>query len=317
MPGPVNRQTVGFSSSDGHSQIKGLLWQAAGTTASSPKGIVQIVHGMTEYVGRYEDFARFLASAGYVVCGHDHIGHGKSVSDPADWGHMPVAGGKDILVDDVDQLRRLVSARFARSVPYYLFGHSMGSLVVRTYLTSHAEGLAGAIICGTAHKPVFVSKAGNYLARVVARRKGERAVSPLLHSLADGAYSKAVPNARTEFDWLSADEGNVDAFIADEQCGFPFTAGGYATLTALSEHAARLDQAALVPCELPMLYISGALDPVGDNGEGVRAAADLMSHAGIRDVKVTLYEGMRHEILNEADHVRVYEDVLAWLGEHR
>lgn len=278
---------------------------------------MQIVHGMSEYTGRYEQFARFLASAGYVVCGHDHIGHGKSVAAPADRGHMPVAGGVDVLLGDVDQLRKLVSARFARSVPYYLFGHSMGSFVVRVYITQHAAGLSGAVLCGTGNKPIFVSKTGNLLARAVAKAKGERVVSPFLHAHADGAYARAVPQARTEFDWLSANEANVDAYMADEMCGFPFTAGGYATLTGLTEAAARLELAARVPRGLPLLYVSGAQDPVGDNGEGVRAAADLMRHAGVDDVEVILYEGMRHEILNEAEHDRVFEDVLAWLGAHR
>lgn len=316
MPDAVERATLGFSSKDGRSQIKGLLWQPVGTTASSPRAIVQIVHGMTEYVGRYDEFARFLAAQGFVVCGHDHIGHGKSVPSRDDWGHMPAREGEDILVDDVDELRRLVSARFARSVPYFIFGHSMGSFITRVYLTRYAEGLAGAVLCGTGNKSLAVSKAGNLLARAIARRKGERAISPFLHSMADGAYSKAIPDARTPFDWLSADEANVDAFIADEACGFPFTVGAYAALTALTRDAARLDLASRIPHDLPLLFIAGAHDPVGDNGEGVRAAAELVRTAGVKSVDVVLYEGMRHEILNEAGRERVYADVLAWLGAH-
>lgn len=316
MPDAVERATLGFSSKDGRSQIKGLLWQPAGTTASSPRAIVQIVHGMTEYVGRYDEFARFLAAQGFVVCGHDHIGHGKSVPSREDWGHMPAREGEDILVDDVDELRRLVSARFARSVPYFIFGHSMGSFITRVYLTRYAEGLAGAVLCGTGNKSLAVSKAGNLLARAIARRKGERAISPFLHSMADGAYSKAIPDARTPFDWLSADEANVDAFIADEACGFPFTVGAYAALTALTRDAARLDLASRIPHDLPLLFIAGAHDPVGDNGEGVRAAAELVRTAGVKSVDVVLYEGMRHEILNEAGRERVYADVLTWLGAH-
>lgn len=313
----VERQTLGFSSKDASSQIKGLLWQLQGTKPSSPRGIVQIVHGMTEYVGRYDAFARFLASEGYVVCGHDHIGHGKSVSDSADWGHMPVEGGREALVEDVGQLRSLVSARYARSVPYFIFGHSMGSLILRNYLAGHGEGLAGAVICGTANKPVAVSRLGNFLARYLAKRKGERYVSSFLHSMADGAYSKAIPNPRTPFDWLSVNEANVDAFIADEACGFPFTVGAYAALTSLSADAARVDLAVRVPHDLPLLFIAGENDPVGASGKGVYAAADVMRMAGVSSIDVILYEGMRHEILNEAESGKVYADVLAWLEKHR
>ncbi|WP_165172077.1 alpha/beta fold hydrolase [Adlercreutzia sp. ZJ242] len=313
---PVERTALGFSSADGKSQIKGLLWRPAGA-APSVRGIVQIVHGMSEHAGRYDAFARELAAHGYVACAHDHIGHGKSVTDPEDWGHMPARGGAEVLVEDVDALRRLVSARFARSVPYFVFGHSMGSFVTRVYLTRHAEGLAGAILCGTGNKPRAVSKAGNVIARTIARVSGERAASPFLRSVADGAYSRAVENARTPFDWLSANEANVDAFIADELCGRPFTAGGYAALTALTYDAARLDLAAKIPPDLPILFIAGSHDPVGDNGEGVRASAEIMRAAGVESVEVVLYQGMRHEILNEDGRERVYADVLTWLEAHR
>lgn len=156
----------------------------------------------------------------------------------------------------------------------------------------------------------------NLLARLTAKRRGERAKSSLLHSLADGAYAKAVKDARTAFDWLSADKANVDAYLADEECGFMFTAGGYATLTRLIEQAARYDLAMGVPRNLPLLYIAGAEDPVGDNGIGVRAAAEVMRSAGVSDIDIVIYEGMRHEILNEAGKDRVYADVLGWLEGH-
>lgn len=310
----VEHTTLGFTSTDGKTQIKGLLWQPAKPTPV--RGVVQIVHGMTEYVGRYDDFAHFLAGQGFVVCGHDHIGHGKSSPDASDRGHMPVDGGEEVLVEDVEALRTLVAVRFPRTTPYFIFGHSMSSFVARVYLTRHGGGLAGAVLCGTGNKALVVSKAGNLLARLVAKRSGERTVSPLLHSMADGAYSKAVENPRTPFDWLSANEENVDAFIADEACGFPFTVGGYATLTALTRDAARLDLARNIPPSLPLLFVAGTHDPVGDNGEGVRSAAELMRAAGVERVDVVLYEGMRHEILNETGHERVYADVLAWLERH-
>lgn len=315
MTDRVQRQTLGFSSSDGSSQLKGLLWRSSAGT-SSPRGIVQIVHGMSEYVGRYEEFAEALAAAGFVVCGHDHIGHGKSVSDAADLGHIPLAAGAQALIDDVDALRCLVAARYARNTPYYLFGHSMGSFIVQAYLQEHWAGLAGAVLCGTGCQPVLASRLGNKLARLIARRRGERAVSTLLFRLADGAYARAVENPRTSFDWLSHNESNVDAYCADELCGARFTAAGYAALTDLTERAARVDRACSVPVDLPLLYIAGAEDPVGACGRGVEAAADVMRCAGVQDVMVKLYDGMRHEILNEEGRRQVYDDVIAWLDAH-
>ena len=318
MSQPVEKSTVGFKSYDGSSQIKGVLWQpVSGASAQAPRvrGIVQIVHGMAEHSGRYEDFARFLVDRGFAVCAHDHIGHGRSAASPADLGHMPVKDGKDALIEDVESMRRIVSARFSRQTPYFIFGHSMGSYITRAYLSRHAQGLAGAVICGTGNEPVAKSKAGHALALRIARRKGERTRSKLLHRLADGSFSKAVKNARTPLDWLSSDPAVVDAYLADDLCGQMFTAGAYATLTSLTAEVATLDSALAVPSELPVLFIAGALDPVGDKGKGVKSAAELFRKAGIADVEVKLYPGMRHEILNEPGKRQVYDDVLAWIEQ--
>lgn len=321
MAQSVVRTTVGFKSHDGSSQIKGLMWTpegagGGGRSAVRPAGIVQLVHGMSEYVGRYDEFARVLAGCGYVVCGSDHIGHGKSVASPADLGHLPSHGGMDILVEDVHELRKIVSSRYSSQTPYFVFGHSMGSFVSRVYIARHGEGLAGAVLCGTGNQPVSLSKAGNLLARILCAVRGERSYSKLLNGMADGAYSKCIADARTPLDWLSTDPAVVDAYIADELSGAPFTVGGYATLTELTGASASFAFASRVPKELPLLFIAGAEDPVGDNGVGVRAAAALMSQAGMPNVGTILYEGMRHEILNEPGRAQVHADVLAWLGKH-
>ena len=321
MDQPVTRTSVGFKSHDGKTQIKGLIWcperVKAGGCATSPVGIVQIVHGMSEHVGRYDDFARFLAAQGYVVCAHDHVGHGKSVSDPKEWGCLPVEGGKDILIDDVHELRKTVAARYARQTPYFLFGHSMGSFVTRAYLARHAEGLAGAVLCGTGNQSRALSKAGNLLARRIAASKGEDTRSDRLDGMGAGAFSKQIENPRTPFDWLSTDPAVVDAYIEDEMCGAMFSVGGYATLTDLTGEVVSPSCAAKVPKGLPVLFVSGAEDPVGACGKGVQAAADLLRHAGVSDVEVKLYEGMRHEILNEPEHAQVYGDVLDWIRKHQ
>ncbi len=319
MSKPVEKLSIGFRSYDRSSQIKGVLWQPVvthGSSSAAPRAIVQIVHGMAEHSGRYEEFARYLVDAGFAVCAHDHIGHGRSVADPMDLGHMPLDQGKDTLIEDVHELRKTVSARFSRKTPYFIFGHSMGSYVTRAYLSRHAEGLAGAIICGTGNEPVVKSKMGHALASRVAAKQGERTRSKLLHNLADGSFSKAVKHARTPVDWLSTDPAVVDAYLADELCGQMFTAGAYATLTSLTSETATLDSALAIPPDLPVLFIAGALDPVGNKGRGVKSAAALFERAGITDVEVKLYKGMRHEILNEPGKRQVYDDVLAWVDRH-
>lgn len=297
------------ASSDGRSSLNVLVWRPEGT----PRGSLQLVHGMCEHISRYDGFARAAAGAGWLVFGHDQVGHGDSCP-PDQWGVIPAERGRDILVDDVDLVRQAVEGE--ADGPHFLFGHSMGSFVVRAYLEDHAEGLAGAIICGTGFPDPAASRLGAGLARAIARTCGDAHYSGLLHAMADGPYTKAVPNHHTDFDWLSFDEGNVSRYIADPACGFRFSAGGYATLTTLTAEVCVPACTSRYPKDLPLLYMAGMDDPVGDKGAGVRKAADLAHSTGSRDVTVRLYEGMRHEVLNEAKRAKVYEGTLDWMDRH-
>lgn len=314
----ISCEEIWFDSTDGASRIHGYIWwpegmgPGSGDDAPKPRGVVQLVHGMAEHIGRYDDFARFLALHGLVVCGHDHICHGQS-STPDRWGKLPLRAGKDILVGDVGKLRALVQARVGQDVPYVVFGHSMGSFVVRSYIAREGAGLAGAIICGTGHVPPATSSLGNLVCKMVATFKGEDTVSSLIEGMGVGAYAKAIKDAKTPLDWLSFNEQNVNDYIADERCGFSFSAGGYGTVTALTREVCDIACCLCVPPDLPLLYIAGEGDPVGSMGEGVRTAAKMATDAGSKDVTCTIYQNMRHEILNETDHQKVYDDVLAWI----
>ncbi|MBP3885813.1 MAG: lysophospholipase [Olsenella sp.] len=312
----ARRYETEFDSADSTSRINASVWWSENPldTVVSPKGVVQIVHGMAEHIERYDEFARFLVDAGYLVCGHNQIGHGASAPKER-WGCLPARGGRQILVEDVHSLRKLVTKRVRNGTPHYVFGHSMGSFITRSYISRYGGGLAGAIICGTGFVPVATSRAGRTLARIISRLRGEDHKSELLHSMADGSYSKALEGAKTDFDWLSRNEENVKRYMADEACGFMFSAGGYATLTDLTAEVCTLECAQRVPHQLPLLFIAGAEDPVGDMGEGVTKAADLARQAGSADVTCKIYHGMRHEILNEKDRRLVFGDVLAWLDD--
>lgn len=317
--GAVTTEDIEFASADGSSTIHARIWEPAdaGMPAASPRGVVQIVHGMSEHVRRYDEFARFLCGRGFVVCGDDHIGHGRS-AEPSRRGCMPTKGGNEALIADEHALRGIVSTRAAEragaSVPYVFFGHSMGSFITRCYLGRHGEGLAAAVLCGTGTIPPALSKAGNVAARALAALRGADHRSKFLDSMGAGAYSKAVPGP-SGYEWLSHNEHNVAAYLADDECGFMFSAGGYAALTALTAEACSRSCAASVPADLPLLYIAGDGDPVGNMGSGAQAAARLARDAGSRDVTCTIYAGMRHEILNEAGHRQVFEDVAAWLDD--
>ncbi len=314
MSSPIKREAVSFPSTDGKTQIHGYCWSPQ--DISNVRAVMLLAHGMEEHIERYDDFARFLADHGFMVFGHDHLGHGESVNDRSEWGCLPLNTGATVLVEDLHRLRSLAASRCNPKTPCFVFGHSMGSFVVRSYITRYGDGLAGAIICGTGFIPPATSRAGNVAAHLIAAVRGANFQSTLLDNMGVGAYNKSIQNPRTQVDWLSYDEENVDTYLADEKCGFMFSAGGYATVTALTGEVCSKQSAANIPKSLPLLYISGVDDPVGSMGKGVEASAALARDAGVKDVQVKLYEGMRHEILNEVNKQLVYEDVVSWLDKY-
>lgn len=309
----IYREELRFPSADGRSTIRALVWWPELAAGARPRGVVQVIHGMAEHVERYDALARLFASRGFVVCGDDHAGHGASC-DPDGYGCLPARGGAEALVADEHTLRRLVTERMGSDAPYLLLGHSLGSYIARVYLAEHGEGLAGVILSGTGTLPVAVSWAGHALARLICAVRGEKYRSKLLDGMGVGGYARAVPGP-TGCEWLSHNEKNVATYVADPRCGFMFSAGGYAAVTKLTARACSLAWARRAPHDVPLLFVSGAEDPVGDNGRGVRAAAELARRAGQRHVDMRIYEGMRHEIFNEDDGGRVMADVLSWVEE--
>lgn len=302
-----------FPSADGASTVRARLWVPDGDVAPArPRGLVQIVHGMSEHIGRYGRFAGELVDAGFAVVAHDQIGHGATAA-AGDLGHLPVDGGAELLIADVAEARaRAEGLCGADGLPYILFGHSLGSFIARVYLT-RASDVAAAIVCGTGQQPLALARAGNLLCRVLACVRGERSRSPLVHGLAVGAYGRAISGARTDFDWLSHDPAVVDAYIGDPLCGREFTVGGYAAVTALAAASQDRSLARRIPFGLPMLFIAGEGDPVGDFGRGVHRAVEQYRALGMEHVDEIVYPGLRHEILNEPERGRVVADILAWL----
>lgn len=303
------RSELTVPSVDGSSFLHVVIWVPA---QQKPHACVQLVHGMAEHIGRYHDFAAYLASQGYVVFGHDHIGHGHSAASEDELGCLPLHRGKDILVEDVHEVR-LALWNYYRSLPLFLFGHSMGSYVARLYCARYAEGLSGVILCGTGQQAALLSRLGNVLARILGTVRGVSYQSPLLHRLVVGAFSAAIKDARTPEDWISTDPAVVDAYRADPLSGVMFSAGGYAALTDLTAEAVSMNTARETPTTLPILFIAGEEDPVGNCGKDVIKAAGQYRQAGIETVTTILYPGMRHEILNEPSHTTVYRDVLDWM----
>ena len=234
---------------------------------------------------RYAHFAKFLVESGFVVCANDHVGHGESVSDAQDLGHMPARDGAEVLVRDVHALRGIMQARFGSEVPYVMFGHSMGSFITRKIHFRAWRGPCGggALRHGPAGGGALDGgQCFGQCARASARRALQKRALAFhgRRRLFEGRQ-----NPRTDFDWLSTDPAQVDAYINDSECGQMFTVGGYATLTALTGEVVRAESASRVPKVLPLLFIAGGEDPVGDCGRGVRKAAEEYRNAGVQSVE--------------------------------
>ncbi|MCL2530027.1 MAG: lysophospholipase [Coriobacteriia bacterium] len=305
-----------FPSSDGTSEIRALLWEPDDLVSSGKNArcMLQIFHGMAEHIARYRGFAEYCTQQGFIVFGHDDVGHGKSVASPEQWGHMP-KNGKTVLVEDAHQLHKMMLERFSSAPPSVMLGHSMGSFVLRLYLAQYGDDVKAAIISGTGQLSPLLSSGGSLLARLLSTFRGNEYRSPFLHNLSVGAYSKQIEGARTPLDWLSTDEAVVDEYIASPDCGFMMDASGTVALTDLTGTMVKRAVVAAVPAELPLLFIAGTEDPVGEKGAGVKRAEQLFRDTGHTDVTLILYEGMRHEVLNETEKDRVYSDIMNWLDE--
>lgn len=296
------------SARDGCS-IHALEWGPEGP----PRGIVHLVHGISEHIGRYDETARFLAEHGFLVCGEDHLGHGRTVTDGS-YGFFAPENGWTLAARDVRALRKLEGARHP-NLPYFLLGHSMGSFLTRTYLILWPGTVSGAVLMGTGQEPAPLVALGKRISALECRRLGPRGVSPLVHTLSLGAYNRRFRPSRTPSDWLSRDPAEVDAFLADPLCQSRPTVSLFRDMMGGLQLIARRDQLARMDPSVPVCFLSGQEDPVGGMGRGVEQVVRMFQDAGCRDLSLHLYPGARHELFHEQNRREVWADLLDWLED--
>lgn len=297
-----------YPSSDGRTNIHAIEWTPEGEI----RGILQIAHGMVEFIDRYDRFARFMADHGFVVVGNDHLGHGSSVVSEENLGFFADGDGNKCVISDLHKLMLLTKRKYPNQ-PYFFLGHSMGSFLARQFACYFGHSLTGVILLGTSYTPEALIITGKTLCKAVAAAKGWHYRSDLLFNMVFGSNDKPFEPARTRNDWLTKDEAIVDAYNANPLNNFRFTANGYYHLFRSIEMCQKPANMARIPKDLPIFLVSGALDPVGGQGEGVRQTFEAYQKAGLTDVTMKLYEGDRHEILNELDHDLVDNDLLNWM----
>ena len=304
----IIRKEYSIPSKSGVADIYARCW----IPSDGVKAVFQIVHGMAEHGERYEEFASFLCQKGFAVLVDDHVGHGKSVNSDEDLGYFGESMGWDALVEDERALTENIKNEFP-DIPVIFFGHSMGSFIAREYIRRYRndERIKGAIFCGSSGKNPAAAIAIK-LADAIANAKGSKYRSAFINKLAFGAYNAKIKNPKTDFDWLTTDTEIVDKYIADKYCGFLFTATGYRDLFTILHTVSGKDWYNGVPNDIPILVTSGEADPVGAYGKGIKEIYNGLIGSGKKDVTVKLYSGMRHEILNEVERTKVYEDISAW-----
>ncbi len=297
-----------YPSHTGKHQVHAIEWLPEGPV----KGVLQICHGMVEYIGRYRAFATFLAQKGCVVVGNDHLGHGETAQNPEDLGFFHEEEGNAHILADIHCLRERTQALYP-TVPYFILGHSMGSFLVRQYIQEHAQGLGGAIIMGTGNQPRTLVHAGKLLTHLIAAFKGWHYRSSFVDNMAFGSYNKKFQPERTSKDWLTRDNKEVDMYMAHPFSSFMFTLNAYNNMFSSILHASDTKKMAHIPKHLPLLFVSGSQDPVGDFGKGVHKVRNAYQEAGIEDISFRLYDQYRHELLNEIDREHVYQDIYDWM----
>ena len=293
----------------GAGKIHGCKWMPEG----EPKAVLQIVHGIAEFVERYDAFANYLTGLGFLVVAEDHMGHGQSINEDGIQGYFH--GGWFNAVADTYQLLQDTRKEYP-DLPYILFGHSMGSFMARTILCKYPDsGISAAVICGTGWQPTFALPVLLKVVNGICKKTGETIPSEKLQGMVFGSYNSRVEHPRTPFDWLSRDKEVVDAYIAHPLCGFTASCGLLRDMMTGIYYIQQPKHLALMRKDLPVFFIAGGDDPVGSYGKGIRQCADAFRKVGMTDVSVRIYPLCRHEILNEINREDVFADVADWMDK--
>ena len=300
-----------FPSKDGNTEIHTIEWKPEGEV----RAVLQICHGMVEYIKRYDEFAQFLCEKGFYVVGNDHLGHGKSVQSKSEYGFFEKKYGNACVLGDIHTLRQRTVKKYPET-PYFMLGHSMGSSLLRQYIQMYGNGLSGVVLMGvvTDHRRsslLFVKQ----LCRLMAAVRGWHYRSRMVDELVTGSFNKKFKPSVTRADWITSDKEHLDAYVTDPLCSFMFTVNAYYSMMAGMLGMQKKENISMIPKSLPVLFVSGAEDPVGNFGKGVRKVCDIYKSAGLRDVSLKLYEGDRHEILNETNREQVYQELYEWFEE--
>ena len=285
------------------------VWRPEGI----PQAVVHMCHGMAEHGGRYDELAQHLLEQGIACVAHDHRGHGRNL-DQGPPGHFADRGGWEKVLSDVDVVQQWIKRSFSR-VPVFLLGHSMGSFIVQSYLvnTPQAPALAGLILSGSNFDSNLRLRLTRPVISAIRLMAGPSGYSDTLTKMTFGTFARSVPDAKTEYDWLSNDETEVQRYINDEQCGFHCSVQLWHDLTGALIQINQASNLKRISASLPVYILAGDRDPVGQLGKGPRLLAEAYRKTGHDQVTLRIYPGLRHEAFHETGRAQVFTDLSDWL----
>lgn len=301
-----NVEEIRYLSSDGEHKIYAKIM----SPVTKIKGIVQICHGMNGYISKYDEVAKRLVEYGYVVCGNTDLGHWDSVNSEDELGFFGEFNGYKYLISDIRKLTQIVKRKFPDK-NYFLLAHSMGSFIGRCYVSKYGQDLAGAIFSGTAGPQPLIDS-GIQFANMVIQRKGYRYRSRKLYEVMFQVANKEIKNPTSNYEWLTSKEDNY----VSGKSKFLFTAAGLRDVMMLIKKCNTFSEIQKVPKDLPLYFFAGTEDPIGEYGDGVKRVIKLYQKAKIENVELKLYEGNRHECLNEKNSDEVMNDLIKWIEKN-
>lgn len=306
----VRKEELTYKSRDRQTMLNAVRWIPDG----QPIAILQVIHGMQEYIDRYDEFARFMAENGIMVIGNDNLGHGKSVTPPSSiYGYFCKNDPATVLVRDAHRLKKMTQEEFP-GVPVFILGHSFGSFIAREYMTRYGTGIKGAIIQGTAYTTRGTLGAMNFWISILQFFFGEKHRSKMINDMAFKGYLRKIEKPATPFDWLSHNEESIKKYIADPSCNFIFTLNGFKTMAELLKRIQDEDRMEDIPKNLPVLITGGSEDPVCSYGEALKRLFDIYRlQLQMKNVDIKIYDGFRHELQQEIGREKVFADQLDWI----
>ena len=300
----MQKQEFNYLSSNGSTLIHCVKW-----VPENPIGVIQIVHGITEHIDRYEEFANYMVNQGYIVIGNDHLGHGKSIITDKPKMFIGELGSWNYLVKDINTLYEIITEEF--KLPIYLIGFSLGSFVSRHYLIDYNPIYKKAILVGTGIQPNIVLNILKLIVKGEVKKIGVENTSKFIRELSFGTYNKQIKDAKTDYDWLTSSEEEINKYINDPLVGKDTTGSLFYELLDGMVYTSKLSNIKKMK-ELPILLLSGLDDPVGSKGNGVKKLENIYKKNNI-DVSLKLYEGKRHDLFHETNKLEVFNDILTYI----